>query len=810
MIKNYLKIAVRNLFRKKFYSLINILGLSIGIATTLLILLYISDEFSYDRFHHNPENIHRAYMKGRLHDQEFFGYTSCNPLGPVGKEEIPEIEDFCRLNMWREVILKYEDLSFAEEKLLLADSSFFDFFNFKLIQGDPKTALKEPNSIILTEALAKKYFNYSGPGDITPMGKMINIGTGEWLHKVTGIIEETPQNTHIKFDLIMSINSWDYMERNQWTSNNLTTYMKLVPGADIEVVEEKIRQMVNTYVGPELQQFLGISLEVFEEQGGSYGYFLTPMLDLRLRPEAPEYFFEPPGNINYIYILSAIAIFIIVIACINFMNLSTARSAERAKEVGIRKTIGARRYVLIVQFLSESIIFTLISMIIALGVTYLLLPAFNQVAGKALMFITIFQPTQIMAMIFLILFVGLLAGSYPAFYLTSFSPSSVLHGKVRAGMKSSGIRSGLVIFQFTISIILIICTLLVFQQLNHLQNINMGLDKENVLILQNARSLQDGKESFAQELTAFEEVESATISNSHPPHIGSNSVYRPIGQGKEDILLDYATVDENFLETYGLTMVEGRFFSKDFPSDTIAIVLNERAAEMINWENPIGERIGTFNGPDEDLYELEVVGIVQDFNYQSLKSEIKPMAFLYGKWGGIISIKLNTENIRETIAMIEDKWKGAVEGAPFEFDFLDETFNELYFAEQRLGKIFMIFAILAIFVACLGLFGLATFTAEQRSKEIGIRKAMGANVSSVMLLLSKDYIKLVIISFVLSSPISYYIMIKWLENFAYRIDIGVVTFAVSGFAALIIAWLTVSYQSFKAASMNPVNSLRYE
>ncbi len=449
-------------------------------------------------------------------------------------------------------------------------------------------------------------------------------------------------------------------------------------------------------------------------------------------------------------------------------------------------------------------------MIIALGLTFLLLPSFSRIAGKSLVFASVFEPTQIIAMLLLILFVGLLAGSYPAFYLTSFNPSAVLHGKVRTGMKSSGIRSGLVIFQFTISIILIICTILVFQQLNHLQNINLGMNKENVFILQNARSLKDSKESFAQELIVFEEISSATISNSHPPHIGSNSVYRPIGKGKDDILLDYTTVDENFLDTYGLTMVEGRFFSKQFPSDTVAIVLNEAAAEMINWENPIGERIGTFNNQGDDLLELEVVGVVKNFNYQSLKSEIKPMAFLYGKWGGIISIKLNSVNIRETISMIEEKWKNAAGDAPFEYDFLDVSFNELYFAEQRLGKIFMIFAVLAIFVACLGLFGLATFTAEQRSKEIGIRKAMGANVLSVMLLLSKDYIKLVIISFVLSSPISYYIMVKWLQNFAYRIDIGVLTFAVSGIAALLIAWLTVSYQSYKAASTNPVNSLRYE
>ncbi len=809
MIKNYLKISIRTIFNQKFYTFINVFGLSVGIAVSLLILLYIMDEFSYDRFHKNGKNMAEVYLKGRLNDQEFFFYSSCNPLGPVGVEEIPELQDFCRLTLWRNMIVKYEEISFTEERMLLADSSFFRLFSFHLVEGNPETVLKEPNSLVLTESLAKKYFDYQGPGDSRPIGKMMNIGNDEWLHKVTGIVEDPPSNTHIKFDLILSLSSWDYMKRNQWTSNNLTTFFLLNENADWGDTHEKISDMVARYVGPEVQQFLGISLKEFEEKGGSYGYFLTPLLDLHLKAATSETQLEPFGDIKYVYILSAIALFIIIIACINFMNLSTARSANRAKEVGIRKTIGARKGLLIGQFLTESLLFSVISMLIAWVLVYFALPVFNQISGKSLHISSIFKPESVLGMTVLIVLVGFLAGSYPAFYLTSFKPTEVLRGKVKVGMKSSGIRNGLVIFQFSISIGLIICTMLVYNQLQFLQRKNLGFDKENIILISNGSVLGEKKGNFLKEIKEYNDIQYACLSNNTPPNQGFNSVFRPVGRGQEDIMLNYYYTDYDFLNTYKFKIVKGRFFSRDFPADSSAIVINEAAADLIGWEDPLGHIIGEFN-QDAPMTEHEVIGVVKNFNYQSLKTEIAPMAMVFGDWGNIISVKYKSGDVQSVIRLLENKWKGLNTDAPFEYSFLDEQFDSIYRAEQRLGKIFLIFTFFAILVACLGLFGLATFTAEQRAKEIGIRKAMGASIGGVILLLSKDYIKLVLISFLVAIPVSYYIIHEWLQNFAYRINIGIFVFVLAGSGALIIAWLTVSYQSIKAASANPVNSLRYE
>ena len=811
MLRNYLKVAFRNILRQKFYSFINVAGLSIGIAATLLILLYVGDELSFDRFHERSEDIYRVYLKGRLNDQEFFGYASCNPLGSASVEEIPEVEASCRLTVWTEILVKYEEMAFSEPYLMLADSNFFDFFNFKLIEGNPKEALREPNSIVLTESLARKYFDYQGNGDTGPIGKMMNIGTGTWSHKVTGIVEDPPQNTHLKFNLLMSLYSWDQVKRMQWTSNNLATYLMLNPESNFRDTEQKIGQLVEKYVGPEIQQFLGISIQEFAEQGGAYGYFLTPLVDLHLKADAPEMIMDSTfGDIAYVYLLSAIALMIMVIACINFMNLSTARSAERAKEVGIRKTIGASRQLLIFQFLAESIIFSLIALVFAVGIVYLVIPGFNQISGKSLDFISMFSPVLMIGMFVIIIFVGFLAGSYPAFYLTSFSPAGVLRGKVKKGTRSKGIRSGLVIFQFTISIILIICTLLVYRQIDHLQNINLGFQKENIFILDNARSLNESKRSFIDELTAFEEIEGGFIINNKLPGVGSNSVYRPVGAGMEDIMLNYYYTDHDFQKTLGNKMVAGRYFSRDFPSDSSAVVINEAAATMLGWDDPLGEQIMEFGETADDAAYYEIIGVISDFNYESLRTDIKPMALFLANWGNYIVLKLNTDDIRSTIGLIQSEWKEKVPGTPFEFSFMDQNFDRVYQAEQRLGTIFMIFTFLAVLVASMGLFGLATFTAEQRSKEIGIRKAMGSSVSRIILLLSKDYITLVIIAFVISVPVSWYIMAQWLQNFAYRIEMGLLTFITAGMGAVFVAWLTVSYQSFKAARANPVDSLRYE
>jgi len=809
MIKNYFKVAFRSLIRQKFYAFINILGLTVGLTTSFLIILYVADELSYDQFHEKADKIHRVILKGRMSGNEFEGCYTCSPMASAVVEELPEIQEAVRIAIWSDMLITYEEDSYTEKKLLLADSNFFKFFTFDLIAGNPDEVLKEPNSIVLTGSAAKKYFGYEGTGDDKPLGKMLNVGTGEWLHKVTGIVKDPPANSHFHFDLVMTMESWDYSKRTQWTNNSLITYVAIDDYENYKAVEQKFEGLVHKYVGPEVQQFLGISLDQFAEQGGAYGYFLQPLKSIHLHSDLQDEL-EPTGGIIYVYLLSAIAAFIIIIACINFMNLATARSASRAKEVGIRKTAGAGRRRLVFQFLIESMLYSLIAVLLSLGVIYLVLPFFNVIAGKELAFSTLFKTEILSGLVAVMLTVGLLAGSYPAFYLTSFNPAQVLKGKVVAGMKSGLIRSILVVIQFTVSIGLIICTLLIYRQLNYVQNRNLGFDRENVLIIQNCRGLGDQKNTFQEELIELNDVVNASIANDYPPHIGSNSVHRPIGEDMEDRLFFQYYADENHQKTVGFEIKEGRFFN-DMPSDSLAIVINETAARLIGWDDPIGQKIGEFNQPGTPMTYHEVVGVIGDFNYATLKEEIQPLIIFHqSDWGNLMGVRLTPGNIKDKIRIVENKWKEFTPDSPFEYSFLDENFDALYRQEQRLGTIFMIFTILAILVASLGLLGLATFTAEQRSKEIGIRKAMGASVFNVILLLSRDYTRLVIISFLLSVPASYFIMDWWLENFAYKINLGWISFVVGGLMALILSWITVSYQSYKAASVNPVDSLRYE
>lgn len=808
MIRNYIKIALRNISRQKFYAFINITGLTIGLTTSLLIILYIVDEFSYDTFHKNAEDIYRVNLFGRMSGQEFNTCYSSAPVVSGFVKEIPEIEDGCRIAVWEDNIVKYGEDAYTEKKVLLADSNFFDFFSFVLIQGDPKTVLKEPNSIVLTESAAEKLFGYTGHGDNMPIGKSLLVGTEEWACTVTGIAEEPPHNSHFHFSMILSMESWDYSRSTAWASNALLTYIKLNENADWQSVQGKFPELVMKYIGPQVQQFLGISIEEFFEQGGAYGFYLQPLLDIHLF-STTDNDLEPGGNINTIYLLSAIVFFIIVIACINFMNLSTARFSDRAKEVGVRKSLGASKSRLRLQFLNESVFFTIISMILALIVLSLVLPQFNLLSGKQMSVEILYNFQYLAGMLLLVLFVGIIAGSYPAFYLTSFIPVEVLRGKIKAGLKSGGIRSILVIFQFTLSIGLIICTLLIYKQLNHLQHKDIGFDKENVLVIRNVEALGTNKPAFKEELIKLPQIESASISNLVPPDVEYSDIFRPRGGDEQDHGFNYCFVDEDHLETLDLTMADGRFFSREFTSDSGAVVINEAAAKLIGWNNPVGEKLQTFwKENDEDV--REVIGVVKDYNFQSLKKEITSLVIFLGTQGNNILVKLTAGDVDRKIELIETKWKSFAHEAPFDYSFIDDDFNAKFRKEQQLGKIFFVFTCFAIFIACLGLFGLVTFTAEQRSKEIGIRKAMGATSNGIIKLLSQEYFKLITISFIAAIPVSYIIISWWLKNFAYKINIGVFSFLLGGIIALIIAILTVSYQSIKAASKNPVESLRYE
>jgi len=803
---NYFKVALRNITRQKFYAFINIFGLSIGMASAILILVYINDELSFDKFHKDANKIYRVGINGRLAGQDFNGAYSSAPMATAFVDEIPEIYDAVRLNIWTKVITKYEDKAFSEPKLLLADSNFFSFFTFNLLQGNKDEVLKGPNKLVLTESTAKKYFGYSGQGDTSPIGKLMTIGNGTRTCEVTGIAEDPPTNSHFHFNMIMSMDSWEQSKRTEWTSNNFLMYFKVAGSPDH--LDEKFEAMVNKYVGPEIKQYLGIDIDQFREQGGAYKYVYEPLTDIHLKSRLDGQI-EPGGRIDYLYIFGSIALFIILIACINFMNLTTARSANRAKEVGIRKTIGAVRIRLMGQFFSESILFAVISAVLALIIIWLVLPSFNTLAGKEISMAAFANPTFLASIIGLVILVGIGAGSYPAIYLTSFKPAEVLKGKVRAGFRTSGIRSFLVILQFSISIGLIISTLLVYQQLNHLQNKNLGFEKDNVLIIDNVPKLENNKQAFKDILLQSPGIADVSYSTHVPPHIENNSVFRPLGENAEDNLFYFYRVDEDYDETMGLDIVQGRFFSKDIASDSNAVILNEAAMKQLGWQNYEGHGLFSFNDSD-DGEVINVIGVVKDFNFQTLRNDVKPMLLLYGPDWGLVSIRIKSGNLQESIDFIENTWTELSGNAPFDYVFLDEDFDSLFRAEQRMGSIFLVFTILAIVIACLGLFGLASFTAEQRSKEISIRKVMGASIAQVVLMLSASFTKLVLISFLVATPIAYYGMNLWLEGFAYRITIGFITLFAGGIAALLISWLTISFQAFRAARANPVGSLRSE
>ena len=801
MIKNFITIAFRNLLKQRFYTLINVLGLSIGIACFVMITLYVTDELSYDRFHPHAENTYRVGLRGKLSGQEINVAVTCPPMAFTLVEEFPEVKDATRLYNLESEVTRYEDVVYTETEVFFADSNFFRVFGYELLEGDPATALKEPNTLVLTEGTAKKYF-----GNEPALGKMVTVGDFNATYEVTGILKNPPENAHIHFDVLYSMSSFEYSRNETWLSNSFYTYLVLDEGANPAQVESKFEDLVFKYVGPEVEKFMGISLDQFGEQGDAYGYFLQPVVDIHLRSQLDAEI-EPNSDITYVYILSAIALFVILIACINFMNLATARSANRAKEVGVRKTLGSVRSHLIYQFLTESVILSTLATLISIILVALFVSPFNQISGKQISFNVLEQPWLLGVFIFILLLVGFLAGSYPAFYLSRFRPAEVLKGKIRAGFKSSQIRNGLVVFQFFISIALIVCTLLVYQQLEYAQSINLGFDKENVVVVKNGRRLGDRIQSFRQQLSQQSYVKSAAVSTNVPPGVSNNSVFRKKGS-EEDHLVTFFHGDYDLIPTLGIEMLEGRNFSRDFPTDTSAIILNEAAVKEFGLENPISEVIN-FLG-DQQPRGLKVIGVMKNFNFQSLKVDIKPAAILLQKEGRFLTARLQPGNISEQVNSMEAAWKEFSPGEPFEYSFLDDDFDALFRAEQRLGKVFTIFTGLAIFIACLGLLGLAAYTAEQRTKEIGVRKVMGASVMSVLMLLSRDFSRLVLIAFVLAVPVSYWVMERWLSSFAFRIDIGVGAFALAGVMAFIVAWLTVSLQSWKAASTDPARSLRSE
>jgi putative ABC transport system permease protein len=803
MFSNYFKVALRNILKHKFYSALNISGLALGLASCFIIGLYILDELTFDKFHTDHENIYSVALHGRIGGQELYTSSSSPPVAQAMVTGVPGVEQAVRLRQYGNLVMKYEDKAFTETKALFADSNFFQFFSFKLIEGQAESVLREPNTLVMTTETAKRYF-----GNQEPIGKMVTVGNDNKAYRVTGVAEVPPGNSSIEFDVLLSsISDKGMTDNNGWTNNGLFTYIRKTPKTSVDEINKKLEEFVRIHVGPELEAGFGVSFEDFQKNGGIYSYYVFPAENIHLYQSELMDSLVPKSDIKYVYILGAVGAFILVIACINFMNLSTARSASRAKEVGLRKTLGSQRSKLILQFLSESFIYTLAGMVIAIFGVYLLMPSFQLLSGKSISFSAMLQPVMLMGVAGVFILVSFMAGSYPAFYLTSFKPVDVLKGKVKAGLRSKGIRSTLVVVQFTISITLVISTLIVYNQLNYLQEKNIGMDKQNVIILRNTSRLAESRESFKQSIQSESGIKIASYTNNIFPGINNTTVFRVAGTEQDRILGTYYS-DYEQAATLKFEMLQGEFFTRGHVADSSVCVINEAAVKEFGWDGDfINRKITNYNG--EKPYDMSVIGVVKDFNFESFKIKVRPLVIQFTPDANNLVIRYEG-SAQEAVDKVKAEWKKIAPNDPFEYAFLDESFDKLFREEQRLGQVFTVLTGIAIFVACLGLLGLASFTAEQRTKEIGIRKVMGATVSSVSTLLSKEFMILVGVAFVLASGMAWYAMDSWLSSFAYRVPLTPGVFIVSGLLAAVIAWVTVSYHFVKAARSNPADSLRYE
>ena len=803
MIKNYFKIAFRNILKHKGFSFINIIGLAIGIACSILILVFVAHELSYDKFHDKSDRIYRIAVRASIGDTKINQTYSSSITFKKLLEDFPEIERGVKfLEMGRVPVILGEK-TFYEPRFFAVDSSFYDIFTIPLVQGDPKTALVEPNSMVISQNTAVKYFRDTDPvGETLRADFSYDLGSIDF--EITGVSENVPDNSHFHYDILVSSASFPtFLNNPGWTANNFISYVVLNEGASKEGLEEKLKEFTRKYMG-------GAKFDEWVAQGNFWEYYLQPITDIHLNSDLNGEF-EANGNKTYVYIFSVISLIILLIACINFMNLSTAKSSLRAREVGLRKVVGSGRYRIIRQFLSESILMSFISLALGIAMVEGLMPLYRNLIGRQLDIHYFDNFVVIPSLLALGVIVGIISGSYPAFFLSSFKPVTVLRGNTGSSKGSSMLRNILVIFQFAISIFLIIGTVVVYQQLKLFQNIKLGFEKEQVLVVRNPGALGNNITPFKEALRKQNSIIDVSGSNTLPGREFSN-----IGFGAEGFdqgfTLNLCICDYDFLETLKLEMAQGRFFSRNFESDSHAAVLNEKAVELLGWDDPIGKKINNWS---KERGNFVVVGVVKDYHYESLHQEIRPMAlFLSGGYytydESYISVRLNTADISGTVKYVEDTWNDFSQNMPFEYSFLDDDYDNLYINEKQTRKLFTIFSFLAIFIACLGLFGLASFTADQRTKEIGIRKVLGASVPRIVTILNKSFVKWVMIANLVAWPTAWYAMSRWLQNFAYRIDLYLWMFVLAAIIAFFIALITISFQSVRAALKNPADSLRYE
>ena len=794
MLTNYIKIAWRNIRKDKFYSLINILGLTIGVTCGLLLLLYVTDELSYDRYHANGAQIYRIVSYITEPDKVNRWSSTQPPLAKQLKQDYPFVKNYVRFFPYGRMMFRQGEKRFYEEDVYAADSTVFDVFSYKFIEGDSRTALDQPGSVVLTQKAAQKFF---GSGSALGQSLQTNDTT---FYKVTGVMEDVPKNSHLTFNALISIGQ-NERQATGWGGFYILSYLVLPENFDTKILESKFPQVYDKYIGP-----------IFKKMGIKITYELQPLTKIHLYSNLEG---ESNGNIGYVYTFSAVAFFMLLLASINYMNLATARSAKRAKEVGLRKVMGSVRSRLMAQFLTESVLMTVLALGASLILVVALLPFFNTISGKEIQYRELLRPGFLLLGVAIVVFTGFISGSYPAFYLSAFEPAAVLKGSFNT-KGGSFFRKALVVSQFAISLTMLICTWIVYKQLNFMRNHDLGYDREQVLTINyQGRQPRARYGPLQTALLANPNIRSVATASSPTSNIGGRLIFTvEANDGLKEMGFKPMGIDHDYLKTMGMKLTSGRDFSSEIPADTSnSVLINQAVVERMGWKEPLGKKVilGSLpQGNQPAPPTAKVVGIVKDFHQQSLYSPIEPMIMLYRPFNQVIHIKIRPKDVEKTVAFIGQKWRETYPDRLFEYKFLDQDFESAYQADERRGGIFTAFSALTIFIACLGLFGLATFTTEQRVKEIGVRKVLGASVGSVVVLLAKDFTKLVLFSFPVAIPIAWYSMYKWLQNFPYKTDIGVWVFLVSCILTLLICWITVVYQSVKAAIVNPVKSLRSE
>jgi putative ABC transport system permease protein len=807
MFSNYLKTALRNFRKNKFYTALNVTGLGIGLATCLLILLYVQDELSYDRFHENAGRIYRINNEVKFGQNTFDVAQTPALLGTECVKQLPQVQQYTRLRLQGGFLAKKGEENIRENKVVYADSTLFEVFTLPMISGNPATALKNPRSVVITESMAKKYFNRT---DVA--GQPMTIDDDK-IYTVTGVIKDIPSNSHFNFDFFLPMTEIGRSRSDDWLSQNFNTYILLKKGTAAKKTEQQITEMLNRFMAPELKSVLGISLDEFTKQGNYSVCSLMPLLSIHLHAHKLGELGEN-SSVKYVYIFSLVALFILLIACANFMNLFTARASNRAKEVGVRKVLGSQRSNLVYQFLTESLLITAFALLLAVGMVILLLPFFNQLAGKAIEMNVLVQPFTLAILLLFIPVTGLLGGIYPAFVISAFKPVSVLKGKLALGFKGGALRNALVVFQFSISIILITGTLVVFSQLNYMNKKDLGFDREQVLVIRNTGRLQQQAALFKEQLSKLSGVSQATMTGYLPLNAFRNSsgfFTSPSLDAKTALPMQLWTVDEDYIPSLGMEVIAGRNFSANMPTDSSAIVVNEAAARALGYDDILTKKLYDLDDiTTKKVTEYRIVGVIKNFHINSLRDMMQPMALRLGVDYGSIALRVNTSDVPTLMAQVRKTWKTFAPSAPFDYTFMDEDFNRMQLSEQKMGRIFFSFSALAIFIACLGLFALVAFAAENRVREIGIRKVLGASVFSIVQLLSFNFLKLILISAFIAFPVAWYMMSRWLQGFAYRIEMDWSMYATAGAITLFIALVTLSFQSVKAATANPVKSLKSE